>query len=666
MKKLSHTPILLLSLFISTFQAFACTTGKNKNQVLQSGVSDLKAVSVNNLQTSLRQGKQSKGFKTFFGIRRIEGFVVDPESKDVIFYGSTEGPTQPLRLDDLVVALRNEKQMYAKKKGYTTYYEYPGCSIDPVPSTMLALNKVKKRLQASSSMQTTNKHIRKWNKICKQPQNVRVEGLPFHSHFAHVLVKADYDMKLLADGSDDLGIPGFLGVSKITMAEIEHRVKNNQPMPPMSMTNRFWFYPGKIKMERHKGSYLILQCQVKLLTEAMHTSQSGELQRGYTCDPIADQFTNGFTAVYDKIAQKRPIYYELENMFRLFAIAKVLAKQNTANLNYFLHQHIVKPFKVHKNVPGHAALQKLDINTGVGTRIIRSPSCGGVTIRMEEPGKYVKHRRRSRSLNTIRNDILSSRPSKSAVTWNIKNPRTGRLIRRRQANYGLNTISSAIAVIDIAYKDGNFVVANGNRHLLTSKNHDKIFETIRREMERDQKEVGYLNLKEFTKEKADAFRLTLDIQKGEAGLDTPGRLVPVASEPTVSADSKIKVLLSPGLTRAKQNSDKVTQVKQGSNMGKFRAVQNLYTNFNAKLYKISLIAITRTSQLAKGFISVVKNRMGAHNAYNGTSADLVQEVRKELARKYKATEKDVQLWFKEECKGSCAVDFGMPAHNGTM
>jgi hypothetical protein len=47
-----------------------------------------------------------------------------------------------------------------------------------------------------------DKYIADWKRECEKDEAVNVFGIPFDTHFAQVMVKADYDLKRLSDGSD--------------------------------------------------------------------------------------------------------------------------------------------------------------------------------------------------------------------------------------------------------------------------------------------------------------------------------------------------------------------------------------------------------------------------------------------------------------------------------
>jgi len=94
-----------------------------------------RAISLRVLEQTLKAGSSQQAFK-LCGITRLSGFVVDPDSKDIILVGKVDPSYPPLWADDLVVALRYANMVYARRRGNVRYYTPPGCSIDPNPAVI--------------------------------------------------------------------------------------------------------------------------------------------------------------------------------------------------------------------------------------------------------------------------------------------------------------------------------------------------------------------------------------------------------------------------------------------------------------------------------------------------------------------------------------------------
>ncbi|MBC6480027.1 MAG: DUF1598 domain-containing protein [Hormoscilla sp. GM7CHS1pb] len=247
---------------------------------------------------------------------RIDGYVID--NQDIILIGQADATKPPLHTEDFVVALRNTWFKYAKIEGNTRYYSYPTISIDPEPKVMSQLEKI------------GSVNLNKWHELCSQSQNVRVIGIPFNSHFAKTMVVPDYDMKKLVGGPDTHGISGLVSITEMSLIKIRSDLAEGKSNSmPISSLNRFWFTPGENLYQENEGVVIIEQSPVTLLTEEQFLSHKGELVGTKKADSLAQEFVENFTALYPEIASQRPIYAELENLFRFVALSKIMKFKNT-------------------------------------------------------------------------------------------------------------------------------------------------------------------------------------------------------------------------------------------------------------------------------------------------------------------------------------------------
>lgn len=386
-----------------------------------------KAVSLRVLQQSLescqKQGACSTNLPHFAGLTRITGYVVDKANQDVIVTGEVTPAKPKLYVEDFVIALRNAWLKYARLEGNTYHYANPGCSIDPSESVVLYLQSVGQEILNSETLKDRDQGITKWRKVCKLPQAVQIFGVP-PSHFSAVMVKADYDMKRLVDGSDHLKLQGFRSLTDMTLDLVKEDVMNGKAVSvPLSTMNRFWFYPGKNEYrEGNNGGIIIEKSEVVLLTEEEHVGRSGQRLGTGSPDVLAKRFADSFSALYPEIGKQRPIYIELENLFRFVALAKILKFKNAAqqaqlSLDFFLEQFIVKETLVKLEVEGHANVGVLDLEQKLIS--FRLPSCGGVGIDIEvAESNFVPDK--NEGLIRLRNRVLNSRPHAQAVFWTIK------------------------------------------------------------------------------------------------------------------------------------------------------------------------------------------------------------------------------------------------------
>ena len=364
------------------------------------------------------------------GITRLTGYLVDEKTRDVIVLGEVAEDAPALHVEDFAVAFRSAWLKYATRHGHTIYYQDPGCSIDPDAAVVQQLSEIAPQRVSDETMD-------EWCDICDQPQRVRVMGAPFDSRFAQVMVDADYLMKQLADGSEQLEIPGFTSLGDMRYAAAREALsKDRMPRATGISVNRFWFYPGKAKFYERDGVTTIQECPVTLLTEEQHLTREGltGLRRP---DPQALQFAKGFSAHYDEIAQARPVYRELDGLFRMAALAK-LAKYDgvQAGLDYLMNRYPLPKVKVERTLPGVSRVQTVerrrDVEGGYESVRMWLPSCGGVNMGYKiGPDNYKRTTPRSDAVKKGRRQapaqpsgrkkaVLKARPSPDALAWDMK------------------------------------------------------------------------------------------------------------------------------------------------------------------------------------------------------------------------------------------------------
>ena len=156
------------------------------------------------------------------GLQRIDYVFVYPETGDLVIAGPAEGfapnaigrvlgtstGRPPLRLDDLIVALRTVPRA-----------ELIGCSIDPTQQGLARFNDYLTRNSFATTTAVIQQRFREMA-LAMGTQDVSVFGVPANSHFASVLVEADYRMKLVGLGLEEgvLGVPSYLSGVRVGAA----------------------------------------------------------------------------------------------------------------------------------------------------------------------------------------------------------------------------------------------------------------------------------------------------------------------------------------------------------------------------------------------------------------------------------------------------------------
>ena len=367
-----------------------------------------RALSMRQLGTLLQAGETRPEIPAevlhLAGTSILTGFIIDRRNHDVILVGRAEKNRPPLHVEDLIIALRAVYMRYAEVKDGVYKYFNPSCSIDPAAEDFKALQ---------------NGSPEDWAEICGRPQVVVVRGAPFDSRFAKVMVDADYDMKTLVNGTSSLNTVKLKSLPRIRLDQDEKDILAGRPVSEGFTINRFWFYPGETSYVRGSGEGLLIRnCSTILLTEKEYISRKGRFS-GMGADPQADLFARQFTELLPRIAQERPIYLELENLFRFIALAKAMEhekvfKKAGLDASYLLDDYRLQATSVRRTVPGLYAENRLE----VGTRSSLISSCGGVSISLDLDEKSI-HRDESGQAARTMNSALKARPSPKALAWSF-------------------------------------------------------------------------------------------------------------------------------------------------------------------------------------------------------------------------------------------------------
>lgn len=193
----------------------------------------------------------------------------------------------------------------------------------------------------------------------------------------------------------------------------------------LSSMNRFWFCPGESKYKYDMGIVLIDRCRVLLLSEEQYLTKSNHISGKGRPDPLAERFARSFSERYSQIAWKKPIYLELEALFRFVAVAKIMKHnrvEENLGLGYLLDDALVARIGVATTLRGISHVREFRHDTshvdGYQTVQLWLPSCGGVAIEMDiHPEAFEKAG--TDQLARLKDSIIESRPSKDAFSWEL-------------------------------------------------------------------------------------------------------------------------------------------------------------------------------------------------------------------------------------------------------
>ena len=149
------------------------------------------------------------------------------------------------------------------------------------------------------------------------PQQVSLTGIPENSHFARVLVAADYRMKRLAMKLDPSPIRGFPSYVEL--------IKGMSAKDP-KVNPRWWLacnYEPVAKSDDELAWELRGQ-GVKCLTEDDVIMADGRAVQTDRRSPAAQQWADLMTKHFEQLSVKEPVFGELRNVMDLTVVAALI------------------------------------------------------------------------------------------------------------------------------------------------------------------------------------------------------------------------------------------------------------------------------------------------------------------------------------------------------
>jgi len=291
--------------------------------------SKLRKISLGRLEAALRrnQAVPDETMRYLAGLQRVRYVFYYPESKDIVIAGPAEGwmvdPTgrvvgirnrrPTLQLQDLVVALRA-----FPPDGKET--PLIGCSIDPTREGLARFERFKRELTAlyARNPNIPTKNIVEATRQSLGKQNVSIKGVSPETHFAQVLVEADYRMKLIGIG---LERPPIRLVSYADRAD-RSRVASN--------AMQRWFFVPDYKCVRVTDDGLAAELVgdgVKLIGQDEMVTREGVRKKAARGNRASRAFVNEFTMKYSQLAARSPVFGELRNLIDLSVAAALIQQE---------------------------------------------------------------------------------------------------------------------------------------------------------------------------------------------------------------------------------------------------------------------------------------------------------------------------------------------------
>ncbi len=293
--------------------------------------SPMRKVSLNRLEKvvaqRLEQGDElSAEMLSLAGLARVEYVFFLPDSNDIVIAGpadqwhldannrlvSLTTGRATLRLEDLVVALR----AFSPKGGTTTSI---GCSIDPTQEGLKRMNQYHSQFGGVLPQGIDARQIAMGMKESLGMQTISIRGVPASTHFAQVLVEADYRMKLIGIGLQD------------PIINLTSWIQRTTGGANASSLQRWYFQADYSSVSVNEaGTAMRLQGRgVKLTGEKESVQKDGKRKRtGNTGDQASNGFTREFTEKFDALAEVIPVFFEMRNLFDVSIAAAFIQDRN--------------------------------------------------------------------------------------------------------------------------------------------------------------------------------------------------------------------------------------------------------------------------------------------------------------------------------------------------
>lgn len=283
--------------------------------------SRLRMISLPQLEQTIVASREQGGpldesVLTLAGLQRVAYVLVYPETGDLVLAGPAGdwqadqqgrlislATGQPIvRLDDLLTLWRRQEK----------YQSRPfGCSINP---RQAALADTQQFLSATGERQLEPGERGGWLAALRNTlghQDVEYFNIDRDTRVAGVLLAADYHMKLigmgLAEGSD--GVESYLATVRL----------DEQGTPPPMAVLRWWFSlpASQVVAADERRAFQLPRRSVQVQSENELLAAQGKRVATGQSEPLNRRFAKSFTAEYETLGKKYPIYAELQRIFEL-------------------------------------------------------------------------------------------------------------------------------------------------------------------------------------------------------------------------------------------------------------------------------------------------------------------------------------------------------------
>ncbi|MDH3718427.1 MAG: DUF1598 domain-containing protein, partial [Planctomycetota bacterium] len=290
--------------------------------------SEMRMVSLNRLEAAVQEaldnnGRPSDAMLNLAGLTRVQYVFYYPETRDIVVAGPAEGwatdatgrkvgihTGRPvLELQDLIVALRAHAPEAAQSPVISV-------SIDPTQDGLRNMQQFLSSLRGITPRDIPQIAANLRSRMGLQ--NVVIHGVSPKTHFAQVLVEADYRMKLIGMGLEQTPVRLATYISKASPGSVARNA-----------LKRWYFVPDYecVRVDKDGMAMQMIGDGVKLLGEDQMVAADGTRKAGGSFDRASAVFTKSFTQKYAQLAAKSPVYAQMRNLIDL-SVAAAFIRQH--------------------------------------------------------------------------------------------------------------------------------------------------------------------------------------------------------------------------------------------------------------------------------------------------------------------------------------------------
>jgi len=291
-------------------------------------------ISLNRLEQALAKhlatGRQPTDEMRFLaGLTRVQNIFLYPETGDIVIAGPAEGWVPDLTgrvigvhtgrpvigLEDLAVAIRAFPPGGQGERMI-------GCSIDATPEGLARMQTFLRSIGTGADPSNPNytQFIVDGLRTSLGLQKVRIDGVPPDTHFAQVMVEADYRMKLIGIGLEK---PPVKITSYVDRADPSQVSRNAM--------QRWWFVPDYkcVRVSEDGLAAELVGGGVKLMNEEEVVTADGQRHTAASQGNRASTlFVNSFTQKYPELSSKSQVFGQLRNLIDLVIAAAYMQEHD--------------------------------------------------------------------------------------------------------------------------------------------------------------------------------------------------------------------------------------------------------------------------------------------------------------------------------------------------